>query len=254
MLATTGELPVGPGWAYEFKWDGVRALAVLSAGRTRLYARSGAEITKAYPELAGLAATLEDAGLTDAVLDGEIVLLDGSGRPDFVALGERMHLRDTARARQLASLKPVNYMIFDVLSANGTDVASVPYVDRRELLESILPAPDPSTRWAVPPQFTDGAATVAASRELSIEGVVAKRRGSTYRAGCRSPDWRKIKNDQTGDYGVGAWRGGRRELGALLIGAAGPDGLIYRGRVGGGISGHAERELLTRLDALRTSQ
>jgi bifunctional non-homologous end joining protein LigD len=252
MLATAGELPVGPGWAYEFKWDGVRALAVAKAGVTRLYARSGAEITKAYPELSGLAVELAEAGLTDAVLDGEIVLLDRGGRPDFVALGERMHVRDVARAGQLAASMPVNYMIFDVLAANGTDVASVPYVDRRALLESILPASGPATRWAVPPQFTDGRATLEASRELAIEGVVAKRLASTYRPGFRSPDWIKIKNDQTGDYVVGGWRGGRRELGALLIGVVSPAGLTYRGRVGGGISARAERDLLTRLDALRT--
>jgi bifunctional non-homologous end joining protein LigD len=254
MLATTGELPVGPGWAFEFKWDGVRALAVTTADRTRLYARSGAEITKAYPELAELGAALADAGLTDAVLDGEVVLLDAHGRPDFVALAERMHVRDAGRAAQLASTMPVNYMIFDVLSANGTDVSSVPYVERRQLLESILPAAGPSTRWAVPPQFTDGEATVEAAMELALEGVVAKRLSSTYRPGARSPDWIKIKNEQTGDYVVGGWRTGRRQLGALLVGALGPGGLTYRGRVGGGISASAERDLLARLRALRATR
>ncbi len=254
MLASTGDLPVGPGWAFEFKWDGVRALAVAGAERTRLYARSGAEITKAYPELAGLGAALADAGLTDAVLDGEIVLLDAHGRPDFVALAERMHVRDVGRARQLAATIPVNYMIFDILSANGTDVSSVPYVDRRQLLESILPAAGSSARWAVPPQFTDGEATVQAALDLALEGVVAKRLSSTYRPGARSPDWIKIKNEQTGDYVVGGWRPGRRALGALLVGAAGPEGLTYRGRVGGGISASAERDLLARLNDLRAAQ
>ena len=254
MLATTGDLPVGPGWAFEFKWDGVRALAVAAAERTRLYARSGAEITKAYPELAGLSAALADAGLTDAVLDGEIVLLDAHGRPDFVALAERMHVRDVSRARQLAATIPVNYMIFDILSANGTDVFSVPYVDRRQLLESILPAAGPSTRWAVPPQFTDGEATVQAALDLALEGVVAKRLSSTYRPGARSPDWIKIKNEKTGDYVVGGWRPGRRALGALLVGVVGPEGLTYRGRVGGGISASAERDLLARLYDLRATK
>jgi bifunctional non-homologous end joining protein LigD len=253
MLATAGDLPVGPGWAFEFKWDGVRALAVAKAGQTRLYARSGAEITKAYPELAGLAAALADSGLTDAVLDGEVVLLDSQGRPDFVALAERIHVRDVGRARQLASIRPVNYMIFDIISANGTDVSPVPYVDRRQLLESILPAAGSSTRWAVPPQFTDGEATVEAAQELALEGVVAKRLSSTYRPGARSPDWIKIKNDQTGDYVVGGWRAGRRQLGALLVGAVGPEGLTYRGRVGGGISANAERALLARLQTLRAA-
>jgi len=254
MLATAGGLPVGPGWAYEFKWDGVRALAVAKPERTRLYARSGAEITKAYPELADLGAALADSGLTDAVLDGEIVLLDSTGRPDFVALAERMHVRDVGRARQLASTMPVNYMIFDILSANGTDVSSAPYVDRRQLLESVLPAAGTSTRWAVPPQFFDGEATVDAAMELALEGVVAKRLASTYRPGARSPDWIKIKNEQTGDYVVGGWRPGRRELGALLVGAVSPAGLTYRGRVGGGISASAERDLLARLRALPASK
>ena len=102
MLATTGELPVGPGWAYEFKWDGVRALAVITPDKIRLYARSGAEITQAYPELHGLAAALAENGITDAVLDGEIVSLDADGRPSFVALAERMHVREPGRARALA--------------------------------------------------------------------------------------------------------------------------------------------------------
>ncbi len=201
-----------------------------------------------------MGAALADGGLTDAVLDGEIVLLDAHGRPDFVALAERMHVRDVGRARQLAATIPVNYMIFDILSANGTDVSSVPYVDRRQLLESVLPAAGPSTRWAVPPQFTDGEATVQAALDLALEGVVAKRLSSTYRPGARSPDWIKIKNEQTGDYVVGGWRPGRRALGALLVGAVGPEGLTYRGRVGGGISASAERDLLARLNDLRATR
>jgi bifunctional non-homologous end joining protein LigD len=247
MLATTGRLPVGAGWAYEFKWDGVRALAVVRSEKVRLYARSGAEITKAYPELAGLGRDLADNGITDAVLDGEIVLLDESGRPDFVALAERMHVREVGRAHQRSLTQPVNYMIFDVLAANGTEIAGVSYVERRQLLESILPPLGSSSRWVVPPHFTDGPATVDAARALALEGVVAKRLLSAYRPGQRSPDWVKIKHDQTGEYVVGGWRAGRRRLGALLVGSYTPAGLVYRGRVGGGISASAEQILLTRM-------
>jgi len=254
MLANSGELPLGPGWAYEFKWDGVRALAVVRAGSVRLYARSGAEITKAYPELAGLASALEESGITDAVLDGEMVTLDQAGRPDFIALAERMHVRDVARARSLAATTPATYMVFDVLNANGTGITTVPYVERRALLESILPAPSPGRAWGVPPHFTDGAATLAAAQELALEGVVAKRLTSTYRAGARSPDWVKVKNELTGDYVIGGWRTGRRTLGGLLVGLPGPGGLVYRGRVGGGISAAAERALLTMLAPLRVDQ
>jgi bifunctional non-homologous end joining protein LigD len=251
MLATAAELPVGADWTYEFKWDGVRALATISAGRVRLHARSGAEITIAYPELAGLAAAVADAGITDAVLDGEIVLLDAAGKPSFMALAERMHVRDRGRARQLAATQPITYMIFDVLAANGNDICAVPYSQRRELLESLASHLGGSGRWVVPPNFSDGAATLEAAHAMALEGVVAKRLSSLYRPGTRSPDWIKVKHERTGDYVVGGWRVGRRALSALLVGVPGPDGLVYRGRVGGGISAAAERDLLARLQPLR---
>src|SRR5690349_5430500 len=122
MLATTGPLPAGPGWAYEFKWDGVRALATVRDGALRLHARSGAEITLAYPELAPLA-----HATGDAVLDGEIVVFDEHGRPSFTALAERMHVRDPVRAARLAATLPVTYMIFDLLRLDGVDLLDRPW-------------------------------------------------------------------------------------------------------------------------------
>jgi bifunctional non-homologous end joining protein LigD len=254
MLATSAELPVDSGWAFEFKWDGVRALASVSQNRTRLYARSGAEITKAYPELGGLAGSLAQAGVGEAVLDGEIVVLDAAGRPSFGALAERMHVRESGRAHQLAASIPVTYMIFDVLQANGTDITGVPYSDRREWLESLAAKVGESGRCVIPPRFADGAATVEAARNLALEGVVAKRLNSLYRPGIRSVDWIKFKHEQTGDYVIGGWRTGRRELGALLVGLPGPGGLRYRGRVGGGISAANERDLLARLRRIQVAQ
>lgn len=251
MLASQGELPVGPGWAYELKWDGVRAIAVEREGSIRFFARSGAEITKAYPELAALGPALRDAGLTEAVLDGEIVLLDPQQRPDFIALAERMHVRNPARASGLAERSPVNYMIFDILALNGTDLTKMSYVDRREVLEEHVM---PGTRWAVPPSFPNGEDTMTAAVERSMEGVVAKRLTSPYRPGARTTDWVKVKNDCTGDYVVGGWKTHRRALSALLVGLPGPDGLVYRGRVGGGISFAAEQDLLTRLGPLRAQR
>src|SRR2546429_3579207 len=132
MLATTGPLPTGPGWAYEFKWDGVRALSTLHGGALRLHARSGAEITAAYPELAPLARQARDA-----VLDGEIVVLDDRGRPSFTALAERMHVREPIRAARLAAALPVTYLIFDVLALDGHDLRDQPWLKRRELLDSL---------------------------------------------------------------------------------------------------------------------
>jgi bifunctional non-homologous end joining protein LigD len=251
MLATAADhLPVGTGWSYEFKWDGVRALAAVQSGRVRLYARSGAEITKAYPELQSLGPALAATGVHQAVLDGEIVVLGADGRPSFMALAERIHVRETGRARTLAAALPVTYMIFDVLAANDSDISAVPYAERREWLEAQGERLS-GGRWVIPPRFDDGPATLDTSREMALEGVVAKRLTSAYRPGLRSPDWIKVKNEHTGDYVIGGWRPGRRRLGALLVGALGGDGrLSYRGRVGGGISAAAERDLLSRLEQL----
>jgi bifunctional non-homologous end joining protein LigD len=240
MLATTGTLPHGPGWSYEFKWDGVRVLALFSGGPPSLFARSGAVVTAAYPELAALHLP------ADSLLDGEMVVLDGAGRPSFTALAERMHVRDPLRASRLAATLPATYMIFDLLRYAGEDLMALPYAVRRERLADLDPA---GPHWMVPPVFPDGAATAAAARENRLEGVVATRLDTPYVPGLRSADWIKVKFDRTGDYVIGGWRPGARRLGGLLVGLPGPDGrLLFRGRVGGGISGESERVLL---DALR---
>jgi bifunctional non-homologous end joining protein LigD len=244
MLATSGTLPVGPGWSYEFKWDGVRVLSLFEGGTPRLYARSGAVVTTAYPDVAGLSLP------PGSLLDGEMVVLDTGGRPSFTALAERMHVRDPGRAARLAASHPVTYMIFDLLRLAGEDLTSRPYRSRRARLDELdLAGP----HWMVPPVFADGPATAAAAQENRLEGVVAKRLESPYLAGTRSPDWIKVKFDRTGDYVIGGWRPGARKLGGLLVGLPGPDGrLRFRGRVGGGIGAAAEADLLSVLAPLAT--
>ncbi|GGN70319.1 ATP-dependent DNA ligase [Actinoplanes lobatus] len=244
MLATAGRLPVGPDWSYEFKWDGVRVLALFSGGPPALYARSGALVTAAYPEIADL--SLPDGTL----LDGEMVVLDAAGRPSFTALAERMHVRDRNRAARLAATLPVTYLIFDLLLLDGMDYTGLPYLARRERLEELDLA---GTRWMVPPSFGDGPATETAARENHLEGVMAKRSDSVYLPGQRSADWVKVKFDRTGDYVIGGWRPGVRKLGGLLVGVPTPDGLAFRGRVGGGIGAAAEKDLLSRLAPLATT-
>ncbi|MEV1328231.1 non-homologous end-joining DNA ligase [Micromonospora costi] len=245
MLAMTGPLPAGAGWAYEFKWDGVRALADISGGQQHLYARSGVEITAAYPELATLRNQVDDA-----LLDGEVVLFGESGQPSFTALAERMHVRDRNRAARLAAVMPVTYMIFDVLRLDGEDLTGWPYERRREALDALGLG---GARWAVPPVFSDGPATYQAAGEHGLEGVMAKRLNSPYRPGVRSPDWVKVKLEVTGDFVVGGWRPGARKIGGLLVGVPRPDGrLTFRGRVGGGIGAAIERQLLAELEPLRT--
>ncbi|MEV6520750.1 DNA ligase [Longispora sp. NPDC051575] len=237
MLATNGPLPTGGNWAFEAKWDGVRCLAAFEA-RLRLWARSGTEITLRYPELADL---VLPAG---TLLDGEIVVLD-NGVPRFELLASRMHT-DRPPAALVAKL-PVTYMVFDAPRLAGEDLCALPYEARRARLEAL--AVD-HPRVLVPPSFDDGAATFVASRELGLEGVIAKRLSSGYQPGARSTDWVKHKHEYTMDCVVGGWRPGARRIGALLVGSPTDGGLVYRGRVGGGISAATERHLLDLLEPL----
>jgi bifunctional non-homologous end joining protein LigD len=140
-------------------------------------------------------------------------------------------------------------MIFDLLGLDGHDLCAIPYQERRAALAELELNGE---HWLVPPMFDDGPATRAASREYELEGVVAKRLSSPYRPGMRSPDWIKVKTERVSDFVVGGFRPGARELGALLVGVPGPDGLEFRGRVGGGISASSERELLSTLRPLQT--
>jgi bifunctional non-homologous end joining protein LigD len=252
MLATAGPLPEGAQWAYEVKWDGVRVLADVgrSAERSdadvRLWSRAGNDVTAGYPELAGLAGEVEDA-----LLDGEVVALDGSGRPSFGLLQERMHVRDPARVAGLVGEVPVTYLVFDVLRAYGVDLTGQPWSQRRGVLERMQLA-GPS--WATPDAFDDGAATLAASRATGLEGVVAKRRTSRYLPGLRSPDWVKVAHRSTQECLVGGWRPGeghRAALGALLVGVLDKAGTLrYAGRVGSGLTERSLADLVRRLPRL----
>jgi len=251
MLATPGELPPAAedgGWAYEMKWDGVRAVGYVTSGTLQLFSRNDLEISAGYPELAGLGRSL---GM-DAVLDGEIVAFDEHGRTSFGLLQERMHVRDAAAVRRLTARVPVVYLVFDVLSLDGEPLLDVPYADRRALLDRLAPS---GPAWQAPPSFDGaGADVLAASREQGMEGLVAKRRDSRYRPGRRSPDWRKIKHVRVQDVVVVGWRpgSGRRDgrIGSLLVAVNGPAGLVYAGRVGTGFTDRMLEDLAGRLAPL----
>jgi bifunctional non-homologous end joining protein LigD len=246
MLAVAGALPTGTGWAFECKWDGVRALADLTTDGMQITGRSERPITTNYPELYHLA----DA-CPDALLDGEIVAF-ADGRPSFGALQPRMHVSDPAAARKLAATTPVTFLIFDVLRLYGVDLTARPYAERRETLERI--GLD-GAAWTVPPAFDDGAATLKASRAQGLEGVVAKRATSRYRPGARSADWVKVRLTHRQAFVVGGYEvgsGGRtNQIGSLVLGyhdAAGA--LQYAGQVGSGLTGAALRTLQSLLEPL----
>jgi bifunctional non-homologous end joining protein LigD len=252
MLATPAPMPSAAEdqqWAYEVKWDGVRAVAYLQDGQLRLMSRTDRDITRRYPELAALATSLRAEAV---VLDGELVSLDAEGRPSFGRLQHRMHAVDPAEIRRLVGRYPVTYMIFDLLHADGQSLLGQPYVERRSRLNELSPT---GPAWQTPPSWTGGGPDIlAATAEQGLEGIIAKRTISTYQPGRRSPSWRKIKNIRTVEVLIGGWTPGRGRrtgtIGSLLVGVSTADGLAYIGNVGTGFTDAALRDLLGRLTAL----
>ncbi len=246
MLAVPGPLPAeDTGWAYEVKWDGVRAMAWVDgpAGTLCLRARSRADVTGRYPELAGLAAA---AGHQRCVLDGELVCFASDGVPSFERLQHRMHLSSPSQTR--VRRHPVCYLAFDLLWLDGSSTIELSYAKRREALERLgLDGP----AWQVPGAHVgDGPAVLEATARRGLEGVVAKRLASTYQPGRRSKAWVKVKHEQRQELLVGGWRPGMGarsgRVGALLVGYHDASGLRYAGGVGTGFS-DAELQRLGRL-------
>ncbi|POX67169.1 ATP-dependent DNA ligase [Microbacterium sp. Ru50] len=240
----------------EFKWDGVRAIAYWDGERMRLHARSGTDITARYPELTGEDADL-GLGETPLVLDGEIVALDGAGRPSFPLLQNRMHLtkaRDIARERDRT---PADLFVFDMLRHGDRDVTTLPLRERRRLLESATAHAKPPL--TVPPVTDDLDAALTVARELDLEGAVVKDPSSRYRPGVRSEEWLKVKLTRTQDVVVGAIRPGKGErrggIGSLLLGIPDDDGALhYAGRVGSGFSDAELARLTAALEPLRSNE
>jgi bifunctional non-homologous end joining protein LigD len=245
MLATTGALPrEEEGWAFEIKWDGVRAIAYAQGGTLRLESRNGRDITPRYPELRELGRAL---GAREAIFDGEVVAFDG-GRPSFQKLQSRMHLTSEHAVRRLAASDPVTYMIFDLLYLDGHSLMERDYEARRAvLLELGLSGP----AWQAPAHHVgDGARLLEASNAQGLEGIIAKRLDCPYTPGRRANGWVKVKNIRRTEAVIGGWlpgEGGRSgRLGALVVGFYDDGELRYSGRVG---TGFTEAEL-GRLGAL----
>lgn len=246
MLASPAKRPPGgPGWAYEFKWDGVRALARWDGRKLIFHSRLGNEITSRYPELQAADRLL---GERAAVLDGEIIAVDASGRPSFGRLQNRMHVADASRVSTLMQTIPVAYVVFDVLWFDGESMLQWPYADRRDLLVSLDLNRD---NWHTPPnQIGHGARWLSAARRLGLEGIVAKRLDSVYVPNRRASSWVKVRLDLRQEFVVAGWtpgKGNRQgEIGALLVGYYAGDSLRFAGKVGTGFDG-AENARLLRL-------
>ncbi|UQX12100.1 ATP-dependent DNA ligase [Candidatus Mycobacterium methanotrophicum] len=228
MLATEGSVAnlKAPQWAFEGKWDGYRLLVDADYGAVRLRSRNGRDVTKEYPQLRSLA---RDLGDHRVVLDGEVVALDASGVPRFTEMQNR------ARSTR------IEFWAFDLLYLDGRSLLRARYSDRRQLLETLAGVGGVN----VPELLAgDGAEALDYSRKHQWEGVIAKKRDSTYRPGRRSASWLKHKYWNTQEVVIGGWRageGGRTSgIGSLLMGMPTADGLHFAGRVG---TGFTERDL-----------
>lgn len=254
MKGVSGALPTDDGWAFEIKWDGMRVVAevddVVTAQSTNRL-----EVADRFPELQSLVGHL--AGHR-AVLDGELVVLDDLGRPDFSRMQNRMHVSKPDRVAALRRDHPVTFVVFDLLHLDDTPTIDLPYVDRRALLLDLV---EPGPHRLVPEhQVGHGEELFDAAAATGLEGVMAKRLDSRYLPGKRSSAWRKVKVRRRQELVIGGWTegsGGRSgALGALLVGVHDPEGgpLRFAGGVGTGFTDDTLALLRAELAALATDE
>ncbi len=234
MLAETRERAFSKaGWVFELKLDGYRVVAGGARGEARLFTRSGRDTTESFPEIARAVSALPYAHL---VLDGEVVALDEAGRPSFQRLQQRALLRRPRDVKQAAVAIPTTYYVFDLLGFEDFDLRPLPLMVRKALLRRVLPPVGPLP--FVDHFDTRGEELFEEIKKLRLEGIVAKRGDSAYRAG-RSSAWLKIRADRSDDFVVVGFtepKGSRGGFGALHLANFVAGQLRYAGRVGSGFT------------------
>jgi len=239
-------------WWFEPKFDGIRSMTPMGTDATRLVTRNGRDVSDKYPELRMVHELVDQV---NAVLDAEIVAFDEDGKNSFEVLQQRMNLSNEREIKRISSRIPVALVAFDLLWLDGHDLTDLALEQRRELLETIV---EQDHRLQVV-THVDGGGTAFAevAKGLGLEGVVAKRTGSKYQPGRRSPDWRKIKLTNTQDCVILGWtpgQGGRSgTFGALLVGAYDEGELIWIGQVGTGFTRATLDRVLEALEPLKRS-
>ncbi|HEY6004966.1 MAG TPA: DNA ligase D [Anaeromyxobacter sp.] len=245
MLAETRDEPFsGEGWLFELKYDGYRLLARREGARVALSYRSGDDATMLFPEIVKALEMLP----ADAVLDGEVVVLDPEGRPSFQGLQQRAQLSRREDISRAAVERPATLFAFDLLALGGLDLRPLPLAERKRLLATVVPRLGP-VRFAdhVEERGEDLWREVEAR---GLEGIVAKRADSPYRSGTRSPTWLKIPADRTGDFAVVGFtrpKGSRAAFGALLLASREKEGWHFAGSVGSGFTDRQLEDLHARL-------
>lgn len=235
-----------PEWAYEVKWDGVRAVVAVDEGAVRIWSRTGQEMTAQFPEIVDGAARAVRAA--SAVYDAEIVCLDPQGRPVFQDVMKRVLRRGDASVAAARSRLPAVLYVFDCLYLDGRPIVDEPWERRRAWMIDSLETDD---TWRVSEEMPSGRKLFTAARNLGLEGIVAKRRASRYTPGRRSADWVKIKARTTAEcvvLGYTAGEGARgADFGALRLGAYENGRLRYVGKTGTGFSDRERGQLLAEL-------
>lgn len=236
------------GWLFELKYDGYRMVARGGAGEARLYLRSGREATPIFPDVAAAVAALP---WPEVVVDGEVAVLDAEGRPSFKRLQQRAQLTRAADAARAAKAAPARLFAFDFLAACGYDLRPLPLATRKELLRELL---DGSTGIRLLDHVeTRGEDLFAAVEAMGLEGIVAKRADSPYRSGY-SPDWLKVRIDQTDDFAVVGFEPvprGSTGVRNLHVAASDEGTLAYAGTVGSGFTVAGANQLRALLEPLR---
>ncbi len=232
MLCETSEKPfTKAGWVFELKLDGWRVLAERRGTEARLLSRNGHDLSASFPEVVR---SLRALPMTHAVIDGEVVTLDDQGRPNFQRLQQRARMRRPLDIRRAAVESPATLYAFDLPSLEGYDLRMLPLVERKALLARVVPPAGP-LRY-LDHIGTQGEAFFAQVERLGLEGIIAKKGESPYKAG-RSPVWLKIKAARSDDFivvGFTAPKRSRAGFGALHLAQYVGKQLVYAGRAGSG--------------------
>jgi bifunctional non-homologous end joining protein LigD len=250
MLATPVDQPFSrEGWLFELKYDGIRAMVSVAGDLVRITGRRGGDETARYPEAQAIRAGIR---ASQAIVDGELVVLDADGRPSFERMQQRIGVSRDVDVRRVAAEHPVTFIAFDLLELEGRDLLSTELRIRKKTLRETI-VDSPYILFAAHVE-RDGTSLFEVARKSGIEGIVGKRADSLYHPGTRSPDWVKIKSWLSQSCVVAGYTAGRgrrtNQLGALILAVLDGNRLVHCGQVGTGFDDKTLRDLKDRLRPL----
>lgn len=252
MLAVSVEKPFHhPHWLFEIKWDGYRAIAFVEDGKVRLVSRNQNDLTARFSELRDLPKSVK---AKTAILDGEVVALDETGRSSFSLMQQRTGIRKGGHHVAGRSDLQTLYYAFDLIYLDGFDLHRVGLEDRKRMLAGIISASE-NLRYS--DHFDNGLDLFEAAKQQGLEGIVAKTRSSLYEE-RRTREWLKIKITQTVDCVVGGYtdpEGSREFFGSIVLGLYDKKGrLIHVGQAGTGFDRKTLKQIWQTLDKLATNR